>query len=468
MENDLRPNREERQQIMRVEQRFQREGRFSSPHETNIQQQAVNTAAPGLPPEIPVKEIAVTSSNEQLQPEEEETKESPAPTPEGAIEDWVQIAVDIPVEKDKRVYVKKDAFEQLQKDDPAGADILQHRGPTAYDEELKRRNTAESTRKAAEKAEIEKRNAETEARNLEARNQAISEFQYTHPEVTPAQLYEMFVPQPKGGSGSPGIDYLTSFMKEYNKTHEDKIHDLYQAKEKVATEVFEIAPDELKILLDTFRKDPYSNQFGGTEEQRQILAILNNIDYSPAERESVIMRDYTPVGTVISIGNFQAMVADEYAKKHNMSPSEARRLFDIAREKPDSQEILRMSEEDKQDLFNQASREARGFDIISKADLKLIQAYKDAGGGDEGYQAYLDYFTKREAGYRLAGSYFTAAEAWANSHSSMSYVFLIISAYQFLKGVSLVLAENTPSRGISQFKGIINKMKSWFYRRALS
>ena len=52
--------------------------------------------------------------------------------------------------------------------------------------------------------------------------------------------------------------------------------------------------------------------------------------------------------------------------------------------------------------------------------------------------------------------------SWANSHSSMSYVFLIISAYQFLKGVSLVLAENTPSRGISQFKGIINKMKSWF------
>ena len=65
--------------------------------------------------------------------------------------------------------------------------------------------------------------------------------------------------------------------------------------------------------------------------------------------------------------------------------------------------------------------------------------------------------------YFIAGLVtFFIAITWASSYSGVSYAMCILSGYEMLRGLIMAVTTDAPSRGLSQFKSIINKVKGWF------
>lgn len=65
--------------------------------------------------------------------------------------------------------------------------------------------------------------------------------------------------------------------------------------------------------------------------------------------------------------------------------------------------------------------------------------------------------------YFIAGLItFFIAITWSSRYTGVSYCFCVLSSYEMLQGLILAISTDVPARGISQFKGIINKVRSWF------
>jgi len=65
--------------------------------------------------------------------------------------------------------------------------------------------------------------------------------------------------------------------------------------------------------------------------------------------------------------------------------------------------------------------------------------------------------------YAISGfATFTLGVTWALDYEGFNYVFIFIASYQLIKAVINAIESDKASSGMSQFRGIINRIKDWF------
>lgn len=52
--------------------------------------------------------------------------------------------------------------------------------------------------------------------------------------------------------------------------------------------------------------------------------------------------------------------------------------------------------------------------------------------------------------------------SWASTYSGISYAMCVLSVYEMLRGLIMAIMSKDPSRGLSQFRALINKVRGWF------
>jgi hypothetical protein len=170
-----------------------------------------------------------------------------------------------------------------------------------------------------------------------------------------------------------------AFVAYWGKPPSEIVYTLPSDKEKAVSALGFRSLDEPKLvaLLERYKSNPESEEFkiesnGGTMSiaKKTLLSFLADVPYDAVRdyQDSIIR-----VGTDITSGTFSQMIANEYAREHNMPFADVSQMIGDTINGKDNPSVNKLSASEKEAFNSLVARWSAGTDFITKAEADNIK-----------------------------------------------------------------------------------------------